>query len=82
MALLFINILYILIEFNLFSTTRLIKKNIEVHFKNINKPSLIVINNKIVRYTDIKKELYYLKIVDFSTLLLDSKNLYSLLAIN
>ena len=82
MILLFTNILYILIEFNLFNIIYLVKKNIKVYFKNINKFFLIVINNKIIEYTDIKKDLYYLKIADFFILLLNLKNLYSLLIIN
>ena len=64
------------------NTIRLVKKNIKVHFKNINKPFLIVINNEVIRYIDIKKELYYLKITNSSTLLLNFENLYSLLAID
>ena len=82
MALFFINILYILIKSNLFNIIYLIKKNIEVYFKNINKFSLIVISNKIIKYTDIKKDLYYLRIINSSTLLLNSKNLYSLFIID
>ena len=82
MTLLLINILYILIKSNLFNIIYLIKKNIEVYFKNINKLFLIVINNKIIRYIDIKKNLYYLKKFNFFTLLLDSKNLYLLFVIN
>ena len=82
MALLLINILYILIEFDLLSIIRLAKKNIEVYFRDINKPSLIIINNEIIRYIDIKKDLYYLKIANSLILLLNSKNLYLLLAID
>ena len=82
MALLFINILYTLIESNLFSTIYLIKKNIEIYLKSINKLSLIVVDNKIIKYIDIKKDLYYFKIANFFTLLLNSKNLYSLLVID
>ena len=82
MTLLLINILYILIKFNLFSTIYSIKKNIKIYFKDINKLFLIVINNEIVRYTDIKKDLYYLRIINSSILFLNSKNLYSLLIID
>ena len=41
-----------------------------------------MINNKIVRYINIKENWYFLKIADFSILLLNLKNLYLLLVID
>ena len=41
-----------------------------------------MINNEVIEYINIKEDLYYLKIADFFTSLLDSKNLYSLLVID
>ena len=81
-ALLLTNILYTPIKSNLLNITRLAKKNIEIHFKNISKLSLIVISNEVVGYTDIKEDLYYLRITNSPTLSLDPKNLYSPLAID
>ena len=82
MTLLLTNILYILIKFNLFNIIRLVKKDIEIYFKDINKPFLIIIDNEVIEYINIKEDLYYLRIANFFTLLLDSKNLYSLFTID
>ena len=74
--------LYVLIKFNLFNIIRLIKNNIEVYLKNINKLFFIVINNEIIEYINIKKNLYYLRIINYFVLLLNFENLYILFIIN
>ena len=56
--LLLINVLFVSIKINLISITRLIKKNIEIYLRNINKPSLIIADERIVDYTNIKNDLY------------------------
>ena len=65
---LLINILYALVELNLISTIRLTKKNIEVHLRGLNKLSYILINNSIIKYTNIKENLYYLRIINSTNL--------------
>ena len=60
--------LYALVELNLISTIRLTKKNIEVHLRGLNKLSYILINNSIIRYTNIKEDLYYLRITNLTNL--------------
>ena len=80
MNLLFINILFILIKFNLFNISRLIKKNIEIYFKNLNKFSHLLINNEIVEYIDIKNNLYYVKTIKI-LLIINSKNRFILFVI-
>ena len=82
MKLFFINVLYILIKFNLFNITRLIKKNIKIYFKNINKFFYIIIDKKMLKYANIKNNLYYLKIINIFILLLNFENLYLLFIID
>ena len=60
---LLISVLYALIKSNLINIIRLIKKNIEVYLRNLNKIFYIVINNAILNYIDIKNNLYYLRII-------------------
>ena len=69
-------------KFNLFNIIRLIKKNIKIHFKNINKFFHIIINEKILKYTKIKNNLYYLKTINIFISSLNSKNLYLLFVID
>ena len=74
--------LYVLIKFNLFNIIRLIKKNIKIYFKNINKFFHIIINEKMLKYTNIKNDLYYLKMINVFILSLNFENLYSLFIID
>ena len=80
--------LYVSIKSNLINIIRLIKKNIEVYLRDLNKVSYIVINEAILGYTDIKNNLYYLRIVNTANLVyrlvssLASENLFTLLVIN
>ena len=80
--------LYVSIKSNLINIIYLIKKNIEVHLRDLNKISHIVINKAILNYIDIKNNLYYLRIVNITNLayrlvsLLTFENLFTLLVIN
>ena len=88
MKILLISVLYVLIKSNLINIIRLIKKNIEVYLRDLNKISYIVINKAILNYIDIKNNLYYLRIINITNLiyrlisLLASENLFTLLVIN
>ena len=78
--LLFINVLFVSIKFNLLNIFRLTKKNIEIHLKNLNKPLHLLINNEIVEYINIKNDLYHVKTVKTS-LIMNSENRFALFAI-
>ena len=80
MNLLFTNVLFVLMKFNLLNISRLIKKNIEIYFKSLNKPSYLLMNNEIVEYIDIKNNLYHVKTIKI-LLIMNSENRFILLVI-
>ena len=75
-------------KFNLINITRLVKKNIEVYLRDLNKISHIVVDKAILDYTDIKNNLYYLRTINTTNLAyrlvssLAFENSFTLLAIN
>ena len=80
MNLLFTNVLFVSMKFNLLNIFRLVKKNIEIHFRNLNKPSHLLINNEIVKYINIKNNLYHVKIIKIS-LIMNPENRFILFVI-
>ena len=80
MNLLFTNVLFVLIKFNLFNIFYLIKKNIEIYFKSFNKFLYLLINNEIIEYIDIKNNLYYIKTIKI-LLIINFKNRFTLFVI-
>ena len=56
-------------KLNLVSIIYLTKKNIEVYLRGLNKLSYILINSRIIKYTNIKENLYYLRIVNLINLI-------------
>ena len=58
------NVLYTLVNINLISTIRLVRKYIKVYLGVILKPIKLVKNGDIFEFIDIKNNLYFLRILD------------------
>ena len=58
------NVLYTLVNINLLSTIRLVRKYIKVYLRIILKPIILVKDDNIFEYIEIKNNLYLLRILD------------------
>ena len=58
------DVLYTLVNINLLSTIRLVRKYIEVYLRVVLKPIKLVKDGDIFEYIDIKNNLYFLRILD------------------
>ena len=64
MKIILTDVLYTLININLLSTIRLVRKYIELYLRVILKPIILIKDGDIFEYIDIKNNLYFLRILD------------------
>ena len=58
------DVLYTLVNINLLNTIRLVRKYIKVYLRVILKTIILVKDNDILDYINIKNNLYFLRILD------------------